>query len=69
MSTSPLIARREAPPRAVWALEQAGVPTLLARLFAARGVRGIDELDDGLGKLLPPAGLQGAAQAVAPSQS
>ncbi|QTN25842.1 single-stranded-DNA-specific exonuclease RecJ [Rhizobacter sp. AJA081-3] len=58
-----MIARREAPPRAVWALEQAGVPTLLARLFAARGVRSIDELDDGLGKLLPPAGLQGAAQA------
>ncbi|WP_245213378.1 single-stranded-DNA-specific exonuclease RecJ [Rhizobacter sp. AJA081-3] len=63
MSSSPIIARREAPPRAVWALEQAGVPTLLARLFAARGVRSIDELDDGLGKLLPPAGLQGAAQA------
>jgi len=63
VSGSPVIARREAPPRAVWALEQAGVPTLLARLFAARGVRSIDELDDGLGKLLLPAGLQGAAQA------
>ncbi len=63
MSTAPVIARRDAPPRAVWALEQAGVPTLLARLFAARGVRGVDELDDGLGKLLPPAGLKGAAQA------
>jgi single-stranded-DNA-specific exonuclease len=61
--STPLISRRDAPPRAVWALEQAGVPTLLARLFAARGVRSADELDDGLARLLPPAGLQGAAEA------
>lgn len=60
---SPVISRRDAPPRTVWALEQAGVPTLLARLFAARGVRSADELDDGLAKLLPPAGLTGAAGA------
>ncbi|MFT3665156.1 single-stranded-DNA-specific exonuclease RecJ [Piscinibacter sp.] len=57
------ITRREAPPRTVWALEQAGVPTLLARLFAARGVKSADELDDGLARLLPPATLAGAADA------
>ena len=62
MST-PVIKRREAPPRVVWTLEQAGVPTLLARLFAARGVRSAEELDDGLARLLPPATLAGAAEA------
>jgi len=61
--SAPVITRREAPPRVVWALEQAGVPTLLARLFAARGVRSAEELDDGLGKLLPPATLAGATEA------
>ena len=61
--SNPVIKRREAPPRVVWTLEQAGVPTLLARLFAARGVRSAEELDDGLAKLLPPATLAGAADA------
>jgi single-stranded-DNA-specific exonuclease len=56
---SPTIRLRDAPPRAVWALEQAGVSPLLARLFAGRGVRTIDELDDGLARLLPPANLLG----------
>lgn len=59
----PTITRRDVPPRVVWALEQAGVPTLLARLYAARGVRSADELDDGLALLLPPATLTGAAKA------
>mgnify|MGYP001266299163 CR=1 FL=1 len=54
---------RDVPPRAVWALEQAGVHPLLARLFASRGVSASDELDDGLARLLPPATLKGAAQA------
>jgi single-stranded-DNA-specific exonuclease len=54
---------RDVPPRAAWALEQAGVHPLLARLFAARGVRSHDELDDGLARLLPPDSLQGAAAA------
>lgn len=54
---------RDIPPRAVWALEQAGVHPLLARLYAARGVRGKDELDDGLERLLPPEGLKGIAAA------
>ena len=59
MTTSPTITLRNPPPRAVWALEQAGVPPLLARLFAGRGVRAMEELDDTLARLLPPAGLLG----------
>ena len=57
------IVARDIPPRAAWALEQAGVHPLLARLFAARGVQSKDELDDGLARLLPPTSLLGAAQA------
>ena len=57
------IIAREIPPRAVWALEQAGVHPLLARLYASRGVTSKSELDDGLALLLPPASLKGAAQA------
>ncbi|MEN9629831.1 MAG: single-stranded-DNA-specific exonuclease RecJ [Pseudomonadota bacterium] len=62
MST-PQIVVREVPPRASFALEQAGVHPLLARLLAARGVRAAAELDDGLQHLLPPDGLLGAAAA------
>jgi len=54
---------RDVPPRAAWALEQAGLHPLLARLFAARGVKATDELDDALARLLPPATLLGAAEA------
>ena len=57
------ISNRDVPPRAVWALEQAGVHPLLARLYASRGVAAADELDDGLHRLLPPAGLKGAIEA------
>ncbi|WP_269631433.1 single-stranded-DNA-specific exonuclease RecJ [Pelomonas sp. BJYL3] len=64
-SLSPTLLTRDAPPRAAWALEQAGVSPLLARLFAARGVRSADELDAGLDKLLPPEGLKGIAAAAA----
>ena len=63
MNRSPLIETRDVPPRTVFALEQAGVHPLLARLYAARGVTGADELDDGLAHLLLPATLQGAAAA------
>ena len=54
---------RDVPPRTAWALTQAGVHPLLARLFAARGIRAVDELDDALARLLPPAGLLGASDA------
>ena len=54
---------RDIPPRAAWALEQAGVHPLLAQLFAARGVLNKDDLDDGLAQLLPPSGLLGVQAA------
>ena len=56
------IVTRDIPPRAAWALEQAGVHPLLARLYAARGVSSKDELDDALARLLPPTTLKGAAE-------
>ena len=63
--TTPLIETRDVPPRTAFALEQAGVHPLLARLFAARGVTRADELDDALAHLLPPATLQGTSAAAA----
>ncbi len=57
------IITRDIPPRAAWALEQGGVHPLLARLYAARGVLAMDELDDGLARLLPPAGMKGLQEA------
>ncbi len=57
------IAIRDVPPRAAWALEQAGVHPLLAKLFAARGVLSKDALDDGLALLLPPRELAGTQAA------
>ena len=63
MSAAPRIHTRDVPPRTVFALEQAGVHPLLARLFAARGVRSADELDDAMAQLLPPSTLRGSAEA------
>ena len=57
------IVPRDIPPRTVWTLEQAGVHPLLAQLYAARGVLGTDELDDGLARLLPPESLLGSSAA------
>ena len=54
---------RDVPPRAAWALQQAGVHPLLAQLYAARGVRTADELDEGLARLLLPTSLLSAVQA------
>jgi single-stranded-DNA-specific exonuclease len=57
------IITRDIPPRAAWTLEQGGVHPLLAQLYAARGVLAMEELDDGLARLLPPSGMKGVAQA------
>ena len=57
------IVARDIPPRAVWALEQAGIHPLLARLYAARGVQSKAELDDGLALLLPPDSMKGTREA------
>jgi len=54
---------RDMPPRSIWALEQAGVHPLLARLYAARGVQDAATLDASLAQLLPPAGLKGVEAA------
>ncbi len=59
------IVPRDIPPRSVWTLEQAGVHPLLARLYAARGVTGTEELDDALAKLLPPSTMKGLPEAAA----
>jgi single-stranded-DNA-specific exonuclease len=57
--TSPRLDQRDVPPRVAFALEQAGVHPLLARLFAARGIRNAEELDDGLAHLLAPSTMHG----------
>jgi len=54
---------RPTPARAVQALIDAGIHPLLARIYAARGIRRRDELDYGLKALLPPAALRGTAEA------
>jgi single-stranded-DNA-specific exonuclease len=61
--TSPRVVLRETQPRVAFALEQQGVHPLLARLFAARGVRQVQDIDDGLAHLLPPSQLLGTAPA------
>ena len=45
---------RDMPPRSIWALEQAGVHPLLARLYAARGISQPATIDASLAHLLPP---------------
>jgi single-stranded-DNA-specific exonuclease len=62
-STGPQLWQRDVPPRTAFALEQAGVHPLLARLFASRGVCSADDLDDGLARLLSPDTLKGCADA------
>lgn len=57
------IIERDIPETTVQALVQSGISPLLARLYVARGVQSCDELDTGLTKLLPPAGLMGIQEA------
>ncbi len=54
---------RDSPPRSVWALEQAGIHPLLAQLYAARGVKDPQELDDALARLIPPTAMKGTPEA------
>jgi single-stranded-DNA-specific exonuclease len=63
MTSGPTLVERDAPPRTCHALEAAGVHPLLARLFAGRGVRSIDELSDDAAQLLPPSTLKGTLEA------
>ncbi|CAB1369397.1 single-stranded-DNA-specific exonuclease RecJ [Denitratisoma oestradiolicum] len=57
------IVSRSVSPRTSWVLEQAGIPPLLARLYAARGIRSREEVDTQLEGLLPPDQLKGIASA------
>ena len=57
------IMARDIPPRSAWALEQAGVHPLLAQLYAARGVQSMQELDDGLARLIAPGEMRGLVEA------
>jgi single-stranded-DNA-specific exonuclease len=59
------IVTRAVPTRAALTLEQSGLHPLLARLYAARGIRGRDELDTRLATLLPPDTLTNAPTAAA----
>lgn len=54
---------RTVPPRIEWQLAQQGLHPLLARLYAARGIKTRSELDYELKSLLPPALLTHAADA------
>jgi single-stranded-DNA-specific exonuclease len=58
-----ILQARDVPPRVAYALEQAGVHPLMARLLSARGVRSFEELDDSPARLLNPDTLLGAAAA------
>ena len=63
MTRATRISVRDIPPRATWVLEQGGVHPLLARLYAARGIRSADELDTRSSALLAPDRLKGARAA------
>ena len=54
---------RSVPTRASLMLEQSGIHPLLARLYAARGVTAVEEIDTRLADLLPPEGLKGLDEA------
>ncbi len=67
-ATPPRLVTRSAPAQAQQQLLAAGLHPVLARVYAARGIAGADELNAALGDLLPPDGLLGidhAAQRLA----
>ena len=57
------IVARSVPTRAHLMLEQNGIHPLLARLYAARGIKSSEELDTSLAKLIPPTQMKGAVEA------
>ncbi|MBK7685668.1 MAG: single-stranded-DNA-specific exonuclease RecJ [Rhodocyclaceae bacterium] len=57
------LAIRNAPPRAAWALEQAGVHPLLARLYASRGITDANQLDTSTANLLSPEQMKNTTEA------
>lgn len=57
------VCRRRVAPRAQWQLEQQGVPPLLARIYAGRGIVERQDLDYQLAALLPPQRLTHADRA------
>lgn len=65
MSRTKLIKTRPVNDAVCAELQAAGTDPLLARLFAARDVRGADELDDKLSRLLPYTELTGCTAAAA----
>jgi single-stranded-DNA-specific exonuclease len=72
----PEIVQRSGSPAAEIALRAAGIPPVLARVYAARGVASPADLDVGLERLLPPESMRGVdrlacllADAIAQSRS
>ena len=61
----PLITTRPCHADTRLALEQAGIPPIWARLYAARGVTHPEQVAHRLPQLLPPAGLQNIDRAAA----
>ena len=57
------ISQRDVPPRVAFTLEQQGLHPLLARLFAARGVKSLEDLDDAPAQFLPPQQMKGTPEA------
>ncbi len=57
------VLQREASPKQAWVLEQAGAHPFLARLWAGRGVRNLEEVQPDWAHLLSPDELLGSAQA------
>lgn len=54
-----MIAQRRAEPRALHCLLESGLPPVLARIYAARGIDSTQGIDPSLNLLLPPDDLRG----------
>ena len=49
--------------RTAWQLEQGGIPPLLARLYAARGIQTPNQISTRMEDLIPPGALKGLTEA------